>query len=223
LKETSPHDNLSPWVQGREGGAWPRHSSCRQPWVAPAQPVNPSAMRARLRVGRSLMSALFSAIGFLGCRGDVVARANADAASDVSDATDVSDAAQAQAPSCVIAASNYDRSCTQDSDCFGYIYGANSDAGQLLGDLPSDWGAVLPVQFGDYCADAVPCVCGGDAINGNAIQKYVSDVSKTPLVLGYASDNACFCPVVVFPPDGGGGVGTCCVDGTCSAGVCPSH
>lgn len=71
---------------------------------------------------------------------------------------------------CAIEASNYDLSCSVDSDCVG-------NAG------------LFAVQFGNYCQSG--CMCGGDAINKTSVAQYVHDV--TPLT---ASMAGCFCPFV---------------------------
>jgi len=76
------------------------------------------------------------------------------------------------ASNCSIEASNYDESCSVDSDCVGM-------AGRFA------------VQFGNYCQSG--CVCGGDAINQMSVAKYLHDVSMTPLV---SSMSSCFCPEV---------------------------
>ncbi len=93
---------------------------------------------------------------------------------------------------CVIASSNYDQSCSLDSDCVGM-------AGEF------------PVQSGNYCQTM--CLCGGDAINRSAVARYVQDVSMTPLGSG---------PTSAWGNCGCGQVGTpCCVHGSCTTS-CPA-
>jgi hypothetical protein len=165
---------------------------------------------APLRVARALTLSV-NAIWIVGCHAAIATSATDDAGSGP----------RVDAASCLIVASNYDRSCTQNSDCIAYIYGDGSDAGRQLSGLPANWG-VLPVQFGDYCADATPCVCGRDAINRKAVAQYISDVGKTPLILGYAWDNACECGVVVLTDGGGAGNQACCIAGMCTTMSCPA-
>jgi hypothetical protein len=71
---------------------------------------------------------------------------------------------------CNIEASDYNQSCSVDSDCVG-------TAGRF------------PVQFGNYCQEE--CICGGDAINKTSVAQYVHDVSMTALAKKLV---ACFCP-----------------------------
>jgi hypothetical protein len=76
---------------------------------------------------------------------------------------------------CNIEASNYDQSCTVDSDCVAL-------AGRFA------------VQFGDFCHSG--CMCGGDTINKSSVAQYIHDVSMTPLV---AHLESCFCPLGLEP------------------------
>jgi hypothetical protein len=113
-----------------------------------------------------------------------------------------------EAGACIISASNYDRSCSTNSDCVAYIYG---DGGlEFLNGLP--------VEFGNYCVPG--CVCGGDAINRRAVAQYVNDVLKTPSL---REDLTCNCSVRVRPAvDSGEPGGACCLNGTCSTTSCPA-
>jgi hypothetical protein len=111
------------------------------------------------------------------------------------------------AGACIISASNYDRSCSTNSDCVAYIYG---DGGLELNGLP--------VQFGNYCVPG--CLCGGDAINRRAVAQYVNDVLKTPSL---TEDLTCLCGVRIRPAvDSGEPGGACCLNGTCSTTSCPA-
>jgi hypothetical protein len=77
---------------------------------------------------------------------------------------------------CTIEASNYDVSCSVDTDCVG-------TAGPYS------------VQFGNYCQAG--CMCGGDAINKASVAQYMHDVSVTPEA---ASLGNCFCTGFVPSP-----------------------
>src|SRR5208283_2279748 len=66
---------------------------------------------------------------------------------------------------CFISASNYDQSCAVDSDCVAVI------AGSALA-------PAVVVQFDNYCTQGL-CICGGDAINKDAVPQYIGDLSKT--------------------------------------------
>jgi len=68
----------------------------------------------------------------------------------------------------MISASNYDQSCTVDSDC-------------------------VQVSAGNYCS-ATTCQCGGSAINVGALAQFKADVSKTPLGSGALMGAICGCP-----------------------------
>jgi len=77
------------------------------------------------------------------------------------------------AAACTILASNYDQSCTVDTDC-------------------------VRVAAGDYCGDE--CLCGGEStINVGALAQFNADVAKTPIgsdaVEGVGAD--CGCPAEI--------------------------
>jgi hypothetical protein len=96
---------------------------------------------------------------------------------------------EAYAGPCNIYASDYDQSCSVDSDCVG-----------TLADLGG-----IPVESADYCSPG--CLCGtGEAINKSAVAQFTAAVSNTPLL----SDPSpgCFCSVRST-------VG-CCQNGRCS-------
>ncbi len=99
---------------------------------------------------------------------DASAGATADAASNLSGDA----AADASANACVILASNYDQSCTVDTDC-------------------------ASVSSGNYCAQL--CMCGGSAINVAAEVRFNADVAKTPVGSGAVKNIACPC-VAAFGP-----------------------
>lgn len=124
-------------------------------------------------------------IGWLivtGCGGATVRPPPADA-SEVPDASATSPGDDA---SCLIQASNFDQSCSVDSDCV-------SLAGQF------------PVTSGNYCASI--CPCPADAINRAAIGTYIAAVSQTPYGMGALPIVGCNCAA---------GAGPCCVAGQCS-------
>ncbi len=87
--------------------------------------------------------------------------------------TSVSDSgASADGGACVISASNYDQSCTIDSDC-------------------------RMVSSGNYCSAS--CLCGGSAVNAAAVAQFNEDVSKTPLGSGALGNVICGCPAESGP------------------------
>ncbi len=105
------------------------------------------------------------------------------------------------AAACYISASNYDQSCSVDSDCVAVIEGAEGGIGAFG----------LVVQSGNYCQPL--CMCGGQAINKGAVAQYVADVSKTPVGSGAIKTPPCFCPSV--SPTGCCGDGGRCLDDSC--------
>src|SRR5579863_4465987 len=124
------------------------------------------------------------------CGGSTIEVSGEDASSRVPDASaDV----QADSGDCFIVATNYDQSCSADSDCVTMVEGTL-------------------VEFGDYCTSH--CLCGGDAINQSAAAKYAADVAKTPLGSG-AISGAGACPCFGAPATG------CCQGGRCVE-VCSS-
>lgn len=88
---------------------------------------------------------------------------------------------------CNILASNYDKSCTTDSDC-------------------------VEVSAGTFCVPA--CQCGGATINGGALPQFNADVAKTPLGSGALGRITCGCTVSVGPCCR---QGTCQIDSGCDA------
>jgi hypothetical protein len=62
--------------------------------------------------------------------------------------------AESYSGACLISASNYDQTCTADSDC-------------------------AVVTSGDYCSTI--CLCGGSVINAVALTQFNKDVSETPV------------------------------------------
>ncbi len=75
------------------------------------------------------------------------------------------------AAGCVLAASNYNQSCTVDTDC-------------------------VPISTGNYC-DPLTCMCGGvgDVISKNALPQFQADVAKTPIGSGAIQGASCGCPL----------------------------
>lgn len=92
---------------------------------------------------------------------------------------------------CSIERSNYNKSCSSDSDC---VRVADN----------------IPVDFGDYCQWL--CRCGGDAINQSSVAQYVADVSRTPLGSGTVGGPAMGCSCGFAGP-------ACCLQGQCTAGT----
>jgi hypothetical protein len=88
------------------------------------------------------------------------------------------------APSCFVAASDYDQSCSADSDC-------------------------VRVDFGNYCQWI--CRCGGDAINIDSLSQFTADTAMTPLAQG-SIPGVCSCGSIFGPCCRGGQctTGTAC-------------
>jgi hypothetical protein len=121
----------------------------------------------------------------LGCGGHLTADTVPDASS-----TTRSEAGATQSEAgatCIIQVSNYDQSCTNNSDCVTF-------AGSY------------PVMSGDYCQPQ--CRCGGEAINRAAAAAFAADVAKTPAGKGDLGSGVCPCPAL--------GNGGCCVQGRCT-------
>jgi len=141
------------------------------------------------------------------CGGSTQESGSGDAGSDVGaiaeagiDGSDVGVSAEASidgsyAAACFIQASNYDQTCSVDSDCVGQV-------NVFSGALPSE----IQVTFGNFCKDM--CLCGPGAINSKAAQQYVADVTKTPLVTGAVPYVGCYCAPIGF---------LCCQSGLCSS------
>lgn len=151
-----------------------------------------------------------------GCGGSAVGGSSSptggDAAADASDAGTSGDATaedtgvacvcdpanpvqaccpDASDPACLISESNYDTSCTVDSDCVATA-GMNPE---------------YVVQFGNWCVSQ--CFCGGNAINRDSAAQYAQDVSRTPLGSGAIPALECGCAV---------SLGLCCSAGKCTTG-----
>lgn len=118
--------------------------------------------------------------------GDAKAPVDAEATVDAEPAFD----GDVDAAACQIIASNYDQSCTVDSDCVSSV-----------GTFPH----AFSVFFGNYCESQ--CACAADAINQTAAGKYLNDVLGTPLGSGAIPFQDCSC----------GSLGpACCVSGRCT-------
>jgi len=100
--------------------------------------------------------------------------ATVDSSTNANDgnSTDSSPGIEADSASCMILASNYDQSCTVDTDC-------------------------TEVSSGDYCSG--DCICGGSTINVGSLANFNEDVSKTPLDSGALGNFSCNCPGEVSP------------------------
>jgi hypothetical protein len=116
---------------------------------------------------------------------------------DASGLPEASDGVDSEVASCFIEASNYDTSCSVDSDCAGSVI---LDSGPLANHISY-------ITFGNYCN--AKCICGGGAVNKRAVSQYIADVSKTPWGAGALSSwMQCFCPLPA---------NTCCQSGLCAA------
>lgn len=124
-------------------------------------------LRPSLGLEAILLACTFLSLGLslgssLGCASTAAGSVEADA----SNGGDGSNHADVDAGACMISASNYDQSCTADTDCEG-------------------------VTSRDYCVAG--CLCGGSAINAGALAQFNADVSKTPLGSGALGGAACPC------------------------------
>ena len=113
---------------------------------------------------------ILSIASICGCDGSLrrPVQTNAPDSSQLPQAADGSpDAASA----CLIAGSNYDQSCSTDSDC-------------------------VRVDFGNYCKWL--CRCGGDAINRGSFSQFTADIAMTPLGQGRVP-GVCSCGYIFGP------------------------
>jgi hypothetical protein len=94
------------------------------------------------------------------------------------------------AAACVIDASQYDHSCTVDSDCV-----------VTVGTFPH----AFSVSSGNFCDPQ--CSCDLDVINQTAATQYLSAISQTPLGSGGITMQSCGCPE--HPQ-------SCCLNGQCA-------
>jgi sulfatase modifying factor 1 len=140
-----------------------------------------------------LLGAVGLLLGDAGCSGQLtVGMFTSDAGSGASNGSSGSTLGSgastgAAAPaSCTILASDYDQSCTSDSDCVG-------------------------VTAGNFCGSNPTCNCGGftDAISVNALAQFNADVAKTPS----GPQVTCPCPMPAEPP--GTTSAVCCKNSTC--------
>jgi hypothetical protein len=82
------------------------------------------------------------------------AATGADGSAGTEEASEGDADAESYSGACLISASNYDQTCTADSDC-------------------------AVVTSGDYCSTI--CLCGGSVINARALPQFNEDVSETPV------------------------------------------
>jgi hypothetical protein len=94
---------------------------------------------------------------------------------------------------CAIHASNYDQTCSDDSDCV-------TSAGRFA----------INFSILNYCSDI--CLCSLNAINKNAADQYLADISSTPFGSGSFPRLTCSCT------DPGG---PCCRGGMCTLDCTP--
>lgn len=141
-----------------------------------------------LRKANVLLARLCAAgtLAFIGsCGGSVHGSGGADAGGSEASVNSGSSAESgSDAGPCLIQASDYDQSCSVDSDCVSkVVFGPGVFA------MPER--ISFPVTFGNFCSSM--CLCGPGAISQTAIPQYVADVSKTPLGTGAVPLEACFC------------------------------
>jgi hypothetical protein len=135
------------------------------------------------------------------CGGSVRGSGNADAGGpEVGAGAQASAEAGSDAGRCLIRASDYDQSCSVDSDCLSTVV---LDSGPFAS-------GEFRVSFGNYCGATCPCELPQGAISERAAAQYVADVSKTRLVSEGPSDPAqfCGCTLTAF---------VCCQNGGCTA------
>jgi hypothetical protein len=108
--------------------------------------------KGRLIVRLSLAAGALALVG--SCGGSTHVSGGADAGGAETSVLVGSDAA-----ACFIEATNYDQSCSVDSDC------------------------VPGIQSGDYC-QSIDYSCGQETINKNSLAQYMADVAKTPVGSG---------------------------------------
>lgn len=136
--------------------------------------------RAAARAGTLLVAAV---LGSLGCSTGTPGTGDRDAAVDAG--APASRTADAMAPAdagaqsasdatvrpntstCMLAASSYDTSCSNDSDC-------------------------VLAAFGNFCEST--CACGNGYINAKGSAQYMADFSVTPLGSGAVPPAQCECP-----------------------------
>jgi hypothetical protein len=136
----------------------------------------------------------FAAQGLVSCGG--ATSESTDAAAKVESETNSDapvDRSEAAGAACLIQTSNYDRSCSVDSDCIAVVSIGNR---------------MFSVQSGNYCEPM--CLCGGGVISSSAEAQYVVDVSKTPFGSGSIDGLLCYCPNEPSIPS--------CMSGSCSLG-----
>jgi hypothetical protein len=125
--------------------------------------------------------------GIAGCGGVVQERGSAEAGGPGASGPEAGAALGPDAAACFIEATNYDQSCSVDSDCVGTGNGYS-------------------IQSGNYCQSM--CVnCGRETINRLALAQYQADVAKTPVGSGAIPQEQCSC-VMISPP--------CCANGLCA-------
>jgi hypothetical protein len=134
------------------------------------------------------------------CGGSAHQSGGADAGtSDIADGRAETDsesgvAASLDGAACFINTSNYDQSCSVDSDCVTQV-----DVN------PNEIHDYWEVQSGNYCQPM--CLCGGGVIGKSAVAQYLADLSKTPLGSGEIPYERCGC--MGEPP-------FCCYSGLCA-------
>lgn len=134
------------------------------------------------------VTCLWTILG-LACGGNVLtagpdAADNTDVAADA--AVDALGTDSGQDAACLIRDTDYDRTCSVDSDCVIAVGGQ-------------------PVVFGDYCQPL--CFCTAGTISRAAAAQFAANVSKTPIGSGALQGLNCGCL---------GGLGACCQHNQCT-------
>lgn len=133
------------------------------------------------------------------CGGSLHGSGNTDAGgAEVGASPEASVESGLDAGRCLIQASDYDQSCSVDSDCVTKVISG-------AGFLSKETGGDFIVTFGNFCSPM--CLCGPGAISQKSVSQYVADVSKTPLGTGAVPLEACFCDELGI---------LCCQSGQCS-------
>jgi hypothetical protein len=109
------------------------------------------------------------------------------------------------AGACFIDITQYDHSCSVDSDCVSSV---ELNCAVWQGGFIPRRGVNLFVGGGDFCGNVCNCDLGG-AISRSAVAQYLADVSRTPVGSGQVPIPICNCPPPPPLPN------QLCVNGSC--------
>lgn len=154
-------------------GSLAREFGAARQWAGKAPPVPMTAVCSPLPI------ALVLTLAASACGGAVATSASSDGGSGPAD--------------CTILASNYDQSCTVDTDC-------------------------VLVTTGNWCGTG--CLCAVAAINTGASAAFNEATAQTPVGSGEVSGDDCPCPPVPGPCCRQGGCTTSCLSQTDTLPTC---